>query len=240
MVAITGATITAAAANSGLVCENQTYTATYTPTNATPPITYTWSPEPDSGQGTATAIYSFSTTCGNTISVTIANGEGSASDSESVTLDLTYMQIADAIKDTVEAAMSADLLKRAYGYDAIPEGIQDYGAILVHWQATEILYSDTDRYTFGPGGVTELLFYCDYVQNPRNHMEENNDLLTQAASELHNIFATESTSACADGQCPPFGLCALKNFTWRGERVILDYGGVLFYAARFEIRIRLF
>lgn len=233
-------TIAADSGNSGLVAEEQTFTATVD--GGTPPITITWSTDGlVSGQGTATAVYSWCTTCDHTITVTASNPAGEVTDTYSVDLDLTYMQIAEAIKTTVEDNMSADLLSRAYGYDELPEGIQDYGSIMVHWQSTELPYTDTDRHTFEPFDVPEILFYLDYVQSPRNHLAENNAALTEAASELHNIIANESAEACnEDGQCPPFGLCALKNFTWRAERVILDYGGVLYYAARFEIRIRIF
>jgi len=235
-----GVTIAADSGNSGLVAEEQTFTVTVD--GGTPPITITWSTDGlVSGQGTDTAVYSWCTTCGHTITVTASNPAGEVTDTYDVDLDLTYMQIADAIKETVADNMSDDLLSRAYGYNELPEGIQDYGSIMVHWQATELPYTDTDRHTFAPFDVPEILFYLDYVQSPRNHLAENNDMLTQAASELHNIIANESIEACnEDGQCPPFGLCALKNFTWRGERVILDYGGVLYYAARFEIRIRVF
>ncbi len=80
-----------------------TFTASITPTDATPPITYTWSPTPASGQGTATASYRWATTGTHTVSVTAVNCGGTASDTHAVTVtgsatgslvmpaDLTYL-----------------------------------------------------------------------------------------------------------------------------------------------------
>ena len=63
---------------SGVVDESYTFTATVSPPEATPPITYTWSPLPDSGQGTGVVTYSWNAAGEWTITVTAENGASTA------------------------------------------------------------------------------------------------------------------------------------------------------------------
>lgn len=62
----------------GIVGESYTFTATFTPLIAEPPISYTWSPEPDGGQGTDVATYSWDAPGTKTITVTVENAYGAA------------------------------------------------------------------------------------------------------------------------------------------------------------------
>lgn len=241
--ALTSATVTENAANSGLACEDQDFTVTYLPVGATAPITYTWSSDGlVSGQGTAAATYNWTETCNHTVTCTVSNACSSVSDSETVSIKFTLMQIADAIKDTLEANMSTALLTRAYGYNELPEGVNDAPSLMVYWQSiVNDRYTDTDRTTMKGGvKVKELDFYVDYYVNPRNNMQQNNDYLTQAASEIIDILEEESLGCTYPDHCPPFGLCGLKNFRWSGERVTFDYAGATYYGARFIITVRVF
>jgi hypothetical protein len=162
--------------------------------------------------------------------------------SYSFDLVLTLMQIAEAIKTTISGAMTPALLVRAYGYDELPEGINDAPSLEVYWQrVTCDATTENDRTTFGGSKaairVKEITFFVDYIANPRNNLAENNAQLTQGASEIIDILETEAI-ACTLNHCPPFSLCALKVFRWTGERVTFNYGGVIYYGARFEIPIR--
>lgn len=240
---LTSATITPDPANTGLLCDSHQYTASYLPLAATAPITYTWSTDGlIAGQGTATATYSWSETCEHDVTVTIANPCGSVSDTETVDIIFTLAQIADAIKNTLATSMSAAYLSRAYGYDELPEGINDAPSLMVYWQSViNDAFTDTDRTTMkGAVKCKEIVFYVDYVANPRNNLAENNALLTGAASEIIDILEMNAATCTYPAHCPPFGLCGLKNFKWQGERVTLDYGGALYYAARFIITVRVF
>jgi uncharacterized repeat protein (TIGR01451 family) len=69
------------------------FTATISPSGATPPITYTWSPLPDSGQGTAIVTYTWPTTGIKTIIVTATNTSGVATDSHDVALSAPILTI---------------------------------------------------------------------------------------------------------------------------------------------------
>jgi hypothetical protein len=60
------------------------FTATASPANASPPITYTWSPAPLSGQGTAVVTYRWDTFGSQTISVTASNAGGVAADQHDI------------------------------------------------------------------------------------------------------------------------------------------------------------
>lgn len=243
IVAITGATVTPATSNTNNICEDQTFTAVLTPSNATTPITYVWSTDGlQSGQGTPTAVYQWQDTCTKTVSVTVSNAGGSATDTYILSVGFTLMQIAEAIKDTLTASMTPALLTRAYGYNELPEGVNDAPSLMVYWQSVvNDRYTDTDRTSFTAVRVKEFVFHVDYYQNPRNHLDENNDMLTQAASEIIDILEQEALGcSAAGGHCPPFGLCGLKTFRWTGERVTFDYGGVLYYGARFIITVRVF
>ena len=239
---ITSVTITPDADNSGFVCENQTYTAILV--GGTAPITYVWSSTGlQSGQGTATAVYQWSITCGQTISVTVTDADNSQSDTLDIELTLHLSQIADAIQDTLEANMSAVLLARVYGWDELPEGVNDAPSLMCYWQSGRAdAVTETDRFSFAGVRNKELIFNVDYYASTRNHLGQDNARLTNAMSEIIDFLETASSGACVDGtgQCPPFGLCALKTFQWSCERVIFDYGGVEYYGARCAITFRAF
>jgi hypothetical protein len=231
-------TITELETNTLEVGQDQGFTATLT--TATP-ATYTWSTDGlESGQGTATAWYNWCTTC-HTVALTVVDTLGvtwTATYTPALTLSLG--RIADAIKDTLTAEMDADLLTRAYGYDELPEGINDAPSLEVYWQRVlDDATTDTDRFTFGAPAVRvkEITFYVDYIANPRNNLAENNAQLTAGASQIIDILETEDLT-CAGNHCPPFGQCGIKTFRWSAERVSFLYGGVTYYAARFEIVVR--
>jgi len=82
-IAVTGALITGV--TTGTIATPYSFTASYTPINATLPVTYTWSTTNlVSGQGTATAVYQWSAPGTYTISVTIANIIGAATDTHTI------------------------------------------------------------------------------------------------------------------------------------------------------------
>jgi hypothetical protein len=237
------ATFTAAVGNTNTICVDQTFTASYGPVNATTPVTYLWSIDGlQSGQGTPVAVYQWTATCNKSVTVTISNACSSVSHTDNLTLSLTLMQIAEAIKNTIANAMTPTLLARAYGYDHLPEGVNDAPSLMVYWQSVvNDKYTDTDRTTFGGVRVKEFMFRVDYYQNPRNNMEENNAKLTYGAVEIIDILEQQALGCTpGGGHCPPFGLCGLKTFRWSGERVTFDYGSVRYYGARFEIVVRVF
>jgi hypothetical protein len=223
------------------VCETHTFAVAATVAGEIILATVWSSDGLDGGQGTPTATYSWETTCDHTVEVEVTTTLGVFTETYAVTMSLTLMQIANAIKDTLEASMSAALLIRTYGYDELPEGINDAPSLEVYWQRVICdPTGETDRFTLGPDAihVKEMTFYVDYIANPRNNLAENNDQLTQGSSEIIDILEGEALSCAGDGHCPPFGLCALKTFHWLGERVAFQYGGVTYYAARFEIVVR--
>lgn len=235
---MTAAVITPNYANTNQVCVNQIFSAELD--DGTPVDAYLWSTDGlVVGQGTATTKYLWSTTCEHTISVTLtAAGVDYTADLD-LDLTLALSQICTAIKDTLEDAMSPELLDRAYNYDELPEGVNDIPSFMVYWHSvTDEPGGGTDRHTFGGRRIKDLVFYVDYFANPRNNLDENNELLTNAASEIIDILEMESLACVEYGHCPPFGLCALKSFQWSGERVIFDYGGVTYYGARFVITTR--
>jgi hypothetical protein len=240
---LTSATITHAVAHK-LVCVDNIFNVAYAPVNATPPVTYLWSTDGlQSGQGTPTAIYNWTVTCAHTVTCTVSNCGGAVvSNSVIVNADLTLIQIAQAIKNTFESHMTAPYLARAYGYNQLPEGINDAPALLVYWNSIENdHYTDTDRTTFHATRVKALSFNVDYIVNPRNNLAENNSMITSGANEIINILEQESLGCAADGgHCPPFGLCGLKGFRWEGRLAMLDYGAVTYYGARFVITLRVF
>lgn len=236
---MTAAVITASTANTYHICEAQIFQASTD--DGTPITAYVWSTDGlQLGQGTATATYSFDTTCAHTVSVTITAGGVDYTADLDLNLTLALSQICTAIKDTLEGAMSASLLARAYNFDELPEGINDAPSLMVYWQSTvnDALRGETDRWTFANRRVKDLAFHVDFFANPRNNLDENNATLTEAASEIIDILEMEALSCAEYKHCPPFGLCGLKTFLWQGERVVFDWGGVLYFGARFIITVR--
>lgn len=78
LVPLTGVTINGPL--TGALNESYPFSATISPTTATPPITYTWSPAPESGQGTASVTYTWPVTGAKTITVTAAHAGGVVTD----------------------------------------------------------------------------------------------------------------------------------------------------------------
>jgi hypothetical protein len=76
LVAVTAVTISGP--STGRVGASDTFTATVSPANATPPVTYTWWAEPSSGQGAPTAVYKWMAAGEQTITVTAQNANGIA------------------------------------------------------------------------------------------------------------------------------------------------------------------
>ena len=236
---MTAAVITPSTSNTNQVCVSQTFHATTD--DGTPITVYVWSVDGLlSGQGTNTAVFLWETTCDHTVSVTVTAGGVDYSEDYDVTLTLALAQICTAIKETLEDGMSAALLARAYNFDELPEGINDAPSLMVYWQGVtnDALRQETDRWTFAGRRVKDMVFHVDFFANPRNNLEENNETLTNAASEIIDILEMESMECVEYGHCPPFGLCALKSFHWTGERVVFDYGGVIYYGARFVLTVR--
>lgn len=239
---VAAATITPDPANTAQVCENQVFVAMLTGAVA---ATYLWSLDGlVAGQGTATATYNWDTTCDHVVTVIVTTAGGSSyTATYTPVLTLSLMQICDAIETTISPQMTPALMTRSYGYDDIPEGINDAPSLMVYWQSVVCdVTTQNDRLTFGGGiknpvRVKEMVFYVDYIANPRNNLAQNNAQLTRGASEIIDILETEAL-ACTLHHCPPFSLCALKTFRWSGERVTFDYGGVVYYGARFQITIR--
>lgn len=69
VVAVPPASVVIVGPTEGGLGQTYPFTATVSPANATPPLTYTWSPAPTTGQGTATARYQWETTGPKTVSV---------------------------------------------------------------------------------------------------------------------------------------------------------------------------
>lgn len=71
--------------SSGETGDDLTFTASITPANATPPISYTWSSDGlVSGQGTATAVYNWPSAGQHQVTLSASNCGGSDNDSQSV------------------------------------------------------------------------------------------------------------------------------------------------------------
>jgi hypothetical protein len=70
----------------GVIDQTYVYTATVSPSNATPPLIYAWDPAPDSGQGTNVASYTWSLVGNKTITATVSNAFGSVFDTQSVSI----------------------------------------------------------------------------------------------------------------------------------------------------------
>ncbi len=71
VVTVPPASVAIAGPTEGGLGQTYPFTATVSPPNATPPLTYTWSPAPTTGQGTATARYQWETTGPKTVSVAV-------------------------------------------------------------------------------------------------------------------------------------------------------------------------
>ena len=146
-------------------------------------------------------------------------------------MSVTIAQICDAVKNYLSTAAS---LKRSESYNQLTEGINDYPLMQVYWQSIDCDWqSNTERTTF-QGGVKQkdLVIHADLYGRPRSHLGEDNAAVTVLANEVVDLL--EATG------CPPFGLTGLKNFKWRGERVVFDYDGVLYAGIRFYVNIRVF
>ena len=116
---ITGALVTGN--TQGAINTAYTYVASYTPTDATAPITYTWSTTGlVSGQGTAQATYEWTRIGTQTVTCTITNwgGAGSAEDSE--TIELCYppaeRREVEIREDIVEILESIDDIGQVHDY----------------------------------------------------------------------------------------------------------------------------
>ena len=79
---LTGVRVTGPA--TGTVNMALTFTAHFTPIDATTPLTYTWTSEPESGQGAAQAVYQWATAGARTITATVENCGGSFSAAHTV------------------------------------------------------------------------------------------------------------------------------------------------------------
>jgi len=77
----------------GFTNTTMSFTAAFTPADATQPITYTWTPAPLSGQSTASASYTWANTGDQTIQVNVENCGGLRSDTHTVTIVATTQYI---------------------------------------------------------------------------------------------------------------------------------------------------
>jgi len=236
---MTAAVITPSTSNTYYVCEDQVFKAALD--DATVITGYAWSTDGLTlGQGTALATYQWSTSCAKTVSVVISTAGADYTDTYDVNLTLALSQICTAIKNTLQASMSSSLLARAYNFNELPEGVNDAPSLMVYWQrvVNDARRGETDRWTFAGRRVKDMVFHVDFFANPRNNLDENNATLTEAASEIIDILEMQTQICTEYAHCPPFGLCGLKSFHWEGERVVFDYGGVIYYGCRFIITVR--
>lgn len=91
LVPLTGVTINGPL--TGALNESYPFSATFTPTTATPPVTYTWAPAPESGQGTASVTYTWAVTGAKTITVTAAHAGGVVTDTHLIGINAPALSL---------------------------------------------------------------------------------------------------------------------------------------------------
>lgn len=145
---------------------------------------------------------------------------------------LTYAEICDAITATLAVAPS---IARAMSYDELTEGMQDQPAFQVYPEGCDPVAarSETHVTTLRGGVIQEThTIHVDYYARQRSHIGEDMAVLVEGVDEIVPILEGET--------CPPFGLSGIKNFQWSWNRVVFDYGGVMYMGARFTLRLMTF
>lgn len=127
----------------GLPSQVYTFTAAFSPTNITKPISYTWSPKPLIGQGTLNAIYQWQHLGTETVGFTVANKAGSISTTHKITLagELAHVALegpSDGFVDTdyrftAMVSPSNLLLPVTYRWIPQPDSIQNDTIATYNW-----------------------------------------------------------------------------------------------------------
>ena len=147
---------------------------------------------------------------------------------------VTYLQIADAIADTLAAAAGLGTA-RVQSLDELTEGMNDTPTLQVYLEEFgQNATGNVDRSTF-KGGVrqTDILIHADLYATPRAHLGQDMADAVALVEQLQAILEAQDTK-------PYFGLEGIKAFSWTARRVNFDYAGQLFLGFRFMIRVRVF
>lgn len=147
---------------------------------------------------------------------------------------ITLLQICDAIRDTLGAAVG---MKRKQSADELTEGIHrgDTPLLQVYPEEGSCDPSGaTDRTSF-QGGVRQkvILFHVDVYARQRSHIGEDMGEMLTIADAVFDVLEIQNTK-------PYFNLEGIKAFSWRWKRMPFQYGETDFMGFRLYLTIYVF
>ena len=149
-----------------------------------------------------------------------------------MTISITDM--CTGIKEVVETATG---VQRAYDYDEMPEAVgnADTPALVVYFEMmTEDPTNETSASSFSSViRQRDWVFHVDCLASQRNHLDQNNEEMTDMADAIVIALETQERRPC-------FDVDGAQAFKFTAQRVVIDLGGAAFYGIRFIITVRSF
>jgi RHS repeat-associated protein len=186
------------------------FSATISPTSATPPISYTWSPEPDAGQGTANVTYIWGTTGTYTIQVGAENGGGGGagivSDTHTITIGIVDVPLTGVTIHGPELGITDTPV--AFGAAISPTSVTP--PISYTWSPEPDAGQETANVTYTWGTTGTYVIQVD-AENSGGVVSDTHTIVVE--SERHRIYlplVVKQPSSEAEHTQPtaslPFGL----------------------------------
>jgi len=149
-------------------------------------------------------------------------------------------EIIDAVEATISTATG---IKRSQSYDELTEQIPRGDLPLIQVWATnsrcDPSTGGTERITMGGGGnprrIKYILVNADLYAKVRGHIGEDMKESVTVIDAIMDVLEAQNTA-------PFFGLGVdhIKAFDWRWDWMVLDYAGVEYTGARFQLELKLF
>jgi len=149
-------------------------------------------------------------------------------------MSISITDMCTGIKEVAETAVG---VKRAYDYDEMPEAVNnaDTPALVVYFEMMEEdPTNQTSASTFSSVvRQRNWIFNVDILASQRNHLNENNQAMTEMADAMVVALETQDRRPC-------FGVSGAQAFKFTAQRVTIMLGSVEFYGIRFAITVRSF
>jgi len=149
-------------------------------------------------------------------------------------------EIIDAVEATISTATG---LKRAQSYDELTEQIPRGDLPLIQVWAPrgrcDPSTGGTERITMGGGGNPRRMKYvrvfADLYAKVRGNIGEDMKKSVEMIDATMDVLEAQNTA-------PFFGLAVdhIKAFDWEWDWMVLDYAGVEYSGARFQLELKLF
>lgn len=156
--------------------------------------------------------------------------------------DIKISEICDAIDAALgEVLVASGDLVRSDNYDELTEGMNDQKVLQIYPDSENPVDSfggqgQTHKMTLGsdPVIIEEITIVCDFYARQRSHIGEDMKALVTGIDAIRANLKTQ--------QCPIFNVAALREFQWRWERTIFEYGApeLKYIGVRFYLTFRIY